>query len=47
MSGWLPLLFEILGNMCIVIICCLVCDIINLKINHSFLIEPFFYMTKM
>ena len=32
--------------MCIVIICCPVCDIINLEINHNFLIKPFSYITK-
>ena len=37
------LLLEILGNMCIVIICCSVFDVINFEINHSFLIKPFFY----
>ena len=36
---WLPLLLEILGNMCIG-------DIINFEINLVFLIKPFFYMTK-
>ena len=43
---WLPLLLEILGNICIVIICCPVCDVIKVEINHSFLTKPFFYMTK-
>ena len=42
----LPLLFEILGNMCIVMFCCPVCDIINFEINHNFVIKPFFYITK-
>ena len=37
------LLLEILGNMCVVIICCSVFDVINFEINHSFLIKPFFY----
>ena len=32
---WLPLYLEILGNICIVIICCLVCNVMNSKINHS------------
>ena len=32
--------------MCIVIICFLVSDVINFEINLSFLIKPFFYMTK-
>ena len=35
----LPSLLAILDNMCIVIICCPVCDIINFEINHSFLIK--------
>ena len=26
--------------------CCTVCDVINFEINLSFLIEPFFYITK-
>ena len=39
---WLPLLLEIYGNMCILIICFPVYDVINL----SFLIRPFSYMTK-
>ena len=34
---WLPLLLEMLGDMCIVIICCPVCDVINFEINHNFL----------
>ena len=44
---WLPLLLEILANMCIVIICRPVCDIINFEINLGFLIKPFFYKTKL
>ena len=43
---WLSLLLEILGYMCIVIICCPVCDVIYFQINLSFLIKPFFYITK-
>ena len=42
---WLPLLLEIMGTICIVIICWPVCDVINFEINHSFLIQPFFYVT--
>ena len=30
---WFPLLLKILWNMCIVIICCPVCDVINFEIN--------------
>ena len=41
LPGWLPLLHEILDNMCIVIICFPVCDIMNFEINPSFLILPF------
>ena len=36
---WLPLLLEILGNLCIVIICCSVCDIMNIENKHSFLMS--------
>ena len=43
---WLSLLLEILGNMCIVIICFACDDIINFEINLKFLIKPFSYMTK-
>ena len=32
--------------MCIASICCPVCDVINSEINLSFLIKPFFYITK-
>ena len=32
---WLPLLLEIPGNMCIVIVCYPVCVVINFKIHHS------------
>ena len=42
---WFPLLLEMLGTMCIVITCCLACDVIDFGINHSFLIQPFFYIT--
>ena len=38
----LPLLREILGNMCIVIVCQPGCDVINFKIDLIFLIEPLF-----
>ena len=43
---WLPFLLEILDNICIVIICSPVCDVINFEINHSFLIKPIFYIKK-
>ena len=39
---WLPLFREILGNTCIVIVCWPGCDVIYFKINHIFLIKPFF-----
>ena len=42
----LPLLMEISGYICIVIICYPVCDVINFEIYLSFLIKPFSYMTK-
>ena len=32
--------------MCIVIIYCPVCDVINFEIKHSFLIKTFSYITK-
>ena len=44
--AWLPLILEILSNMCIVIICCPVCDVINFGINLNLLIKPFLYITK-
>ena len=37
---------EILGNMCILSVCWLGCDVINSEINFIFLIKPFFYVTK-
>ena len=39
---WLPLLCEILGNMCIGIVCKPVCDIMNFEVNLIFLIKLFF-----
>ena len=44
--AWLPLLLEILGNMCIIITCFPVCEVIKFEITFSFLIKPFSYMTK-
>ena len=38
----LLLLFEILGNICIVIVCLPSCDVTNSKITLIFLIKPFF-----
>ena len=43
---WLPLLLEILGNMCIAIVCFSGCDVINFEIKLVCLIKPFFYMIK-
>ena len=37
---------EILGNICIVVISWPVCDVVIFEINQSFLITPFFYITK-
>ena len=43
---WLPLLLEISGNMCIVIVYFLVCDVIHVEIYLSFVVKQFSYMTK-
>ena len=43
---WLPLLLEVLGNICVAIVCFPGCDVINLKINLIYRIKPFLYMTK-
>ena len=40
---YLPLFLEIVGNMCIVIICRPIRYVINFEINHIFLINMFFY----
>ena len=45
--AWLPLLLEILINMCIAIVCQPGCNVVNLETLLIFLIKPFFYMTKM
>ena len=39
---WMPLLYEIIGNMCIVIVCWPGSDVINFEINLIFLFKPFF-----
>ena len=44
--AWLPLPFEILGNMGIAIIYLPVCDVINFEINLSLRMKPFSYMNK-
>ena len=43
---WSPLLLEILGNVVIVVTCYLGFDVINIVINLSFLIKPFYHMTQ-
>ena len=43
---WLPWLFEIFDNMCIVIVSYRVCDVINFEICVKFLVKPFSYMTE-
>ena len=40
---WLPLLLEILSNVCVAIVCFPGCRVINLKINLIFLINLFFW----
>ena len=40
--AWLPLLLEILGIMCGVIVCFPGCEVLNFEINLSFPIKPFF-----
>ena len=42
----LPPDFEILGNMCIVVVCFLDCDVISFEIIFIFLIKPFFCVPK-
>ena len=44
--AWLPFLLEMFGNMCIVIICFPVCNVINFEINLNLFIKLFFYLTK-
>ena len=43
---WLPVLLKILDNICIVIICCPVCHVTNFENHLTFLINPFFWITK-
>ena len=43
---WLLLLLEILGNMCMAIVFAPDSDVINFKINLSFLIKPFYLIKK-
>ena len=44
--AWLPLLLEILVNMCIAIVCKPGCVVTDFEINLIFLIKPFSYITK-
>ena len=41
LSGCQVILLEILGSICILIICFLVCDVINFEINVNFLSNRF------
>ena len=43
---WFPLLLEILGSMCVTILCWPGCDVIKFEINLIFFIKPFYYLTK-
>ena len=43
---WLPLHFVIFGNMCTVIICFPVCDVINFEIYLIFVIKPLSYSNR-
>ena len=45
-SVCLSLLLEMLGSLCIAIVCFPGCDVINFEINLIFLIMSFVYMTK-
>ena len=38
---WLPLILEISGNLCILIVCYPVCDVVNFKITFAFLLTRF------
>ena len=44
---WLPLLYEILDNMCIEVVRKPGCDVMNFEVNLIFLIEPFFLHDKL
>ena len=43
---WLFLLLEILGYMCLVIICCPAYDVINFETNPSFFVKLLFSIIK-
>ena len=40
-TAWLPLLCEILGNMCIAFVCKLGCDVMNFEVYLIFPNKPF------
>ena len=42
--AWLPLHIETLNTMCIAIIRCPACDVINFDIDNSLFIKSFFYI---
>ena len=44
--AWLSLPLKKLGDTCVAVICFSVCDVIDFEINLSFLIKPFFSITK-
>ena len=44
--AWLPLLLDLLANMCIAIVCKQGCDVIGFGINRIFLMKTFTYITK-
>ena len=44
--AWLSLLLEMLGKLCIAIVCFPGCDVIRFEINLIFLIKSFYYTTK-
>ena len=43
---WLSLLYDILGNKCLIVNCRPVCDVIKFEINHSFLTKSFLTTTQ-
>ena len=43
---WLPLILEILSNICVAFVYFPCCYVINFEINHIFLIKPFYYVIK-
>ena len=45
-NNGLTLPLEVLGNICIAMVCFPSCDVINSEIGRISLIKPFFYMTK-